>query len=197
MKNFNFAVLDKNVLRRNSPLIAPALIIVAAFMAGNQSFADGFPFRAVYADVPGANEVEAGNFQAGIKILEDQLNQVEQGNSGDIWATLCAAYIVSGSLDQAERPCNKAVELDPTYCALNNRGVFRVFKGDLSGAREDFERVRPRQLEAYLEELMTKNVRVVAADNFRLVNELSAKRRVARSDASVAVNTAEIEEPNH
>ena len=197
MKNFNFTVVEKNVVRRNSPLIAPALIIAAAFMVGNQSFADGFPFRAVYADVPGANEVEAGKFQAGIKILEDQLNQVEQGNSGDIWATLCAAYIVSGSLDQAERPCNKAVELDPTYCALNNQGVFRVFKGDLSGAREDFERVRPRQLEAYLEELMKKNVRVVAADNLRLVNELSAKRRVARSDASVAVNTAEIEEPNH
>ena len=197
MKNATFTVLEKDVMGRCSSLIAPVLIIAATLMTGNESYADGYPFRVVYANVPGANEIESGNFQAGIKLLEDQLNQVEQGNSGDIWATLCAAYIVNASLDQADRACTKAVEMDPTYCALNNRGVFRAFTGDLSGAREDFERARPPQLEAYLKELTTKDVRVIAADNFRLINELSAERQAAKIDASVAVNTAEIEDPNH
>ena len=165
-------------------------------MIGNQSFADEFHFRVVFENVPGAEEIEAGNIQAGIKMLEDQLTQVEQGNSGDIWATLCAAYIVNVSLDQAERACSKAVEIDPTYPAFNNRGVFRVFKGDLSGAREDFERVRPRQLEAYLEELKTKDVRLMAVDNFRLINELSAKHSPAEINASVVMGTAAIEDLN-
>ena len=197
MKNSDFAERDKNVMRRSSPLFAPALIIAAAFVLGNQSFADGYYFRVVYADVSGVEELEAGNIQVGIKILKDQLNQGEQGNSSDIWATLCATYIVNVSLDQAEHACTKAVEVAPTYAALNNRGVFRAFKGDLSGAHEDFDRARPRQLEAYLKQLTTKDVRVVAANNFRLVDEELARRILENTDATVARSGAEIEDPSH
>ncbi|MCK5326737.1 MAG: hypothetical protein KAJ57_12035 [Woeseiaceae bacterium] len=197
MKNSDFTARDKIVMRRSSPLFAPALVIAATFLIGNQSFADGPYFRVVYADVPGVEELEAGNTQVGIKILKNQLNQEEQGNSGDIWATLCAAYIVIVSLDQAEHACSNAVEIAPTYPALNNRGVFRAFKGDLSGAREDFDRARPLQLEAYLKQLTRKDVRVVAANNFRLVDEELARRSLENTDATIARSGAEIEDPSH
>ncbi len=111
-------------------------------------------------------------------------------------ATLCAAYIVNNSLDKAEGACNKAVEVDPTKTAYNNRGVFRASTGDLSGARKDFERVRPRQLEVYLEELRTKDVPLMAIDNFHLIDELLAKGASSESKSSFAISTAEIEDLN-
>lgn len=126
-------------------------------------------------------------------MLENRLYNIEQGNSGEILATLCAAYIVNVSLDNAERACNKAVETDPTEIAFNNRGVFRAFKGNLSGAREDFDRARPRQLEVYLSELKAKDVGLLAVDNFRLINKLSATHNLAELDVSVALKSAAIE----
>jgi len=197
MKQFNFTALENSVSRRTSSLIARVLIVAAALVLGNPSFANEYPFQVVYAEVPGASEVEAGNIQAGIRMLEDQLHQVDQENSGDVWATLCAAYIVNASLGKAELACTKAVETSPTYSAFNNRGVFRVFTGELTAARDDFERVRPRQLEAYLERLTTKDVRVIADGNFHLINKLSARHRVPEINASVALSTAEIEDLNN
>jgi len=162
-------------------------------MIANQGFADESGYRVVLENVPGADEIEVGNIQAGFKILEDQLNQVEQVRSGDIWSTLCAAYLLDRSMNQAERACTKAVEIEPTHHALNNRGVFRLSKGDLSGARKDFERVRAPDVEAYLNELKTTNVRLVAASNFDLVNQTLAKYTATMVKTSNETGTAEVE----
>ncbi len=190
MKNSNFTVLERNVMRRSSPLIAPALVIAAALMIGSQSFADESRYRVLLERVPGTDQIDAGNILAGIKILEDQLNQAEQANSGDIWSTLCAAYIINISLNQAELACTKAVQIDPSYYALNNRGVLRVYNGDLVGAREDFELIRSLHVEAYLNKTKTTNVRLIAANNSVLVNQLLAKR----TSADVKTSGASIED---
>ncbi len=155
---------------------APALLVAAALLLGNPCFADNPRFRVSFERVPGAAEIEAGNLQAGIKVLEYQLAKTELDRSGDILATLCAAYIVNDSLDEAEGVCDKAVEISPTEAAYNNRGVFRAVTGNLSGARADFERVRPPELEAYLEELKTTDIPLVANENFYLADELLSKR---------------------
>ena len=196
MKNSIFTVLESKVMGRSSPRIALALVIAATLMIGNQSFANESRFRVLAEDVPGAEEIKAGNIQAGIKMLEDQLNQVGQENSGDIWSTLCAAYISSVSLKQAERACNKAVEIEPTYHALNNRGVFHLSTGNLYKAREDFNRVRPLNVEAYLDVLKRTNARLVAASNFDLVNKMLAKQAPAEVKASGILSAAAIEDLN-
>ncbi len=183
-----------NLQQARHNAIAPTLVIATALLLGNPSFAEVFPFRVVFESVPGIEEIEAGNIQAGIEVLEDQLNQVEQGDGGDILATLCAAYIVNVSPDKAEGACNKAVEVDPSKTAYNNRGVFRAFTGDFSGAREDFERARPRQLEAYMDELRTKDVGLVAAGNFQLIDQLLAEHSATEINASIALSTAAIED---
>ena len=176
MRTSEFAVFERKILRRSSLRLAAALAIAAALMIGNQSYADQSRYRVVLEDVPGADEIEAGNIRAGLKILHAQLSQVEEKNSGDIWSTLCAAYIINISLAQAERACNKAVEIDATYHALNNRGVFRVYQGDLIRAREDFKHVLPLNMQTYMDRLKATNVRLVAANNFDLVNQLLVKR---------------------
>jgi len=195
----NCGLIDcaRKALRQSASLILPALSLAAALLIGNQSFADGSYFRVVYAEVPGVEELEAGNVEVGIKMLRGQLKQEETGNDSDIWATLCAAHIVTLSLDRAERACNKAVETGPTYAALNNRGVFRAYRGDFPGAREDFDRARPLELEAYLEELTTKDVRVVADNNFHLISRVLARSDPGETGTAIARSTAEIEEPDH
>lgn len=170
------------------------LIIAAALLLGSPSFADVFPFRVAFENVPGVEKIDGSNIEAGIKALEDQLEQIEPASSGDILATLCAAYIVNVSLHKAERACNKAVETNPSETAYNNRGVYRAFTGDLIGAREDFARVRPRDGEAYLDELKTKDVGLMSIDNFYLLEELSAKHTPAEINASLAMATATVED---
>ena len=173
------------------------LIIAAALMLGNSSFAEVFPFRVAFENVPGVEKIDGSNLEAGIKVLEDQLQQIDAASSGDILATLCAAYIVNESLGKAERTCNKAVATNPSETAYNNRGVYRAFTGDLVGAREDFERVRPRDIEAYLDELKTKDVGLMSIDNFYLLEELSAKHSPAEINASLAMSTATVEDIIH
>ncbi len=186
--------MNDQILRRMA--IARFLMIAAALMLGNTSWSDEFPFRTAFERVPGVEEIEAGKLQAGIKLLEEQLNQVEPGDRGDILSTLCAAYIIDVSLDKAEHACNEAVETYGTHTAYNNRGVYRVFTGDWLGAREDFDRARPQQLEAYLEEMKTKDVRLMAIDNFQRINVLSAKHSPADVDDSLEMTTAAIEDLN-
>lgn len=191
MGNCDLAVPGVTVFRRSA-----SLIVAVAFLAGSQSFAGGNNFRVVYADVPGVEQLEAGNVERGIEILEEQLKKQQKGDSSDIWATLCATYIVELSLDQAERACTIAVETGPTFAALNNRGVLRAYRGDFDGARDDFDRARPLQLEAYLQELMSRDVRVVAADNYRLINIVLTRRNSESSGTAVARSSAEIEDPS-
>lgn len=173
--------------------IAPTLMVSAVLLFGNPSFAETRTFRVAFEWVPGTEQIEAGNLQAGIKALEDQLAQIELESSGDILTTLCAAYIVNRSLDKAERVCDKAVEINPTESAYNNRGVFRAHTGDLSGARKDFERIRPHQVEVYLEELWVKDVPLIASSNYDLVDKLLSKRASAEVDRTVASSAARIE----
>lgn len=189
MRNCDLAVPGINVVR--------TFVLVTAFLISNQSSAGGNNFRVVYADVPGVDQLEAGNVERGIEILEGQLKNAGKSDSSDIWATLCATYIIELSLNQAERACTIAVETGPTFAALNNRGVLRAYRGDFDGARDDFDRARPLQLEAYLQELMSKDVRVVAADNYRLINIVLTRRNSGSNGTSVARSSAEIEDPSH
>ena len=186
--------MKKQISRRIAT--AATLAIGAALMLGNPSFADVFPFRVVFEDVPGVEEIQAGNIQAGIDMLVEQLKRVEPDSSGDIWVTLCAAYIINSSLDQAEPACTKAVDIAPIHAAYNNRGVLRIYKGDLSGARKDFERVRPLNMEAYMDELKKTDARLVAVGNFDLIKQMLAKHTAAEVTVSLLLNAAAVEDMN-
>lgn len=190
----NLTVSKKNRFNRYSLRITSVLVVAATLLFSSWSAADGTRYRVLLENEPGADEIEAGQIQAGIRMLESELQKADLASSGRIWTNLCAAHIISRSLIEAERTCNKAVEIDPTDYALNNRGVFRVYTGDLSGAREDFQRVRPSNVKAYLERITATNIRLVAASNFDLVSQLIAKRNPAEVRSRRVVSTAQIED---
>ena len=179
--------------RQVSSRMAWCLALVATLALCSWSHADEARYRVLLGSVPGADEVEAGDVQAGIRILEEQLKEADPASKGEVWSTLCAAYIIDLTLAKAERACNKAVKLDPSYYALNNRGVLRVYQGDLAGAREDFGRVRPADVQAYLAHLEASNIRLVAASNFDLVNELLAAHREETNKTRHPISTADVE----
>lgn len=170
------------------------LLVAVVWIFAGEAFADDYDLRVVYADVPGTSKLEAGQIEAGVELLEARLNDLSdrpaREQASDIMATLCAAYIISRSLDRAERPCNQAVERAPSFTALNNRAIYRAFTGDIAGARDDLDRARPARLEAYINELAERDPRVVAAYNFGLIEQLLANRRGESMDKA----TASIEE---
>lgn len=194
MKKSCCAARERSVVGGKVHGLIAILLCGAAFLPGNPCLAENYPLRVVYADVPGTEEIEAGRFEAGIRILQAELKKVDTLESGDIWSTLCATYVVTRAYSDARTPCDKAVEIEPTYAALNNRGVYRAFVGDFYGARQDLDRARPLQLEAYIVELTTKDPRVVAAENFRLIDNLLSKRNADSANSSVASTSASIED---
>lgn len=163
-----------NPQKPNVVATATLMLTAAALIVASASWSDEFPFRTAFARVPGVKEIEAGWIQVGIEVLEDQLDMPLVRNRGEVLATLCAAYTINATFDKAEQVCNEAVESHGTYTAYNNRGVFRVLTGDWVGARNDFERALPRDMEAYLEEMKTSDVRLMASDNLQRIDKLAA-----------------------
>ncbi len=168
-------------------LTSPAILLSLA-LAGTASAgvtAEQFPFRVAFESVPGVDAITSGNVTAGVAELESalQAGQVERGMA---LTTLCGAYILMGALESAERTCERAVTEQPSKASFNNRGVLRAFIGDYSGARRDFDRARPEQMDAYLASLRTRDAALIASDNHRLVNRLQARSGAPESEKSIA-----------
>ena len=161
------------------------LVLLATIVLPTISNAETYNFRVVYAEVPGVHEILAGNHAAAIEILESRAKHTKKYHLADELATLCALYIVSGKFAVAHETCNKAVETDQSHTAYNNRGVLRAHLGDAAGALEDFEhaRILPKNQKRYVQELMNRDARLIATNNYAVARKLSAKRRFDPSQA--------------
>lgn len=172
-----------------------SVLTFATFITlSNASYADYYPFRVAFENVPGVEEITGGNINAGIRILEQELDQENVADEGYVLASLCGALILNSSLYEATQVCNDAVEQFPSETAFNNRGVLRAFTADFEGAKSDFDRARPQSIQEYLEHLRTKDVGLVADSNRGLIEDLSANHDPADVNSSFAVNTASVED---
>ena len=181
-----------SLYKRNLYLIL--LVTIALPVTSN---AETYNFRVVYAEVPGFKEILAGNRTAAIEVLESRAKDSKAYHLPDELATLCALYVVSGKFAVAHDTCNRAVETDHSYTAYNNRGVLRAHLGDAAGALEDFEhaRVLPKQQKRYIQELMKRDARLIATNNYSVARKLSANRRIDPSQALAnSVRGASIED---
>jgi tetratricopeptide (TPR) repeat protein len=172
-----------NVIRAGS--LAPVLTILLSH--GAAGAAEKYAFRVVFEEVPGVEHLVAGQLAQGIRLLERDL-AAEKPHQGHVLATLCGAYLLRRQLDDAERTCAEAVARFPGETAYNNRGVLRAFQGDLEGARRDFARASPANMEAYMEVLRTRDVGLVASSNQSMLQQLSARHtsdEIRSSHASV------------
>ena len=159
-------------------------VTFVAFFVTTEARAETFAFRVAFEDVPGVEDVVSGNLQDGIVRLETELDN-DSSDTGFVLATLCGAYIMDMALDHASRTCDAAVKHQPGRTAFNNRGVLRALLGDFEGAREDFEKARPAELSAYLEDLRRRDVGLVANDNFRKFENLTAGRESGDKGISI------------
>ena len=172
-------------LKNNATIYS--IILLALAVAGNANASDYFPFRVAFEDVPGVAEITSGQVSEGIEILKQELDN-DDANKGYVLATLCGAYILESSLEEATRVCTDAVETFPGETAFNNRGVLRAFSGDFEGAKEDFDRARPQHMAEYIEYLKTKDVGLIANGNHDLLEDLAALHSSVDVQSSVAMS---------
>lgn len=167
---------NSSFFRRHFYPILPALLL----MSGTSN-AQTNDFKVVYANVPGIQEIRDRNYRAAIKILESRAADVDTHYVADERATLCALYIVTRRLSAASVTCHKAVEVDGSDAAYNNRGVFRAHLGNAAGALEDFRRarVRPGKLQSYITERMQRDARFVASSNYAVATTSNDRRHIS------------------
>ena len=172
------------------------LILLTTLTLPSMSNAETYDFKVVYAEVPGINEIVAGNSEAAIDILETRAKDPDRYYIPDELSTLCALYIMKGRLPDARKTCDNAVETDRSHTAYNNRGVLRVHLGDSAGAMQDFARIRvlPDNQQHYIEELKKRDARLVATGNYATVKKLSAKRSQPWQALANSIRGASVEE---
>lgn len=107
----------------------------------------------VIADKAEGRKVIAGDYAEAI--AEITAPEARQRNSFAVSNNLCVAYTKANDLSSAGQACADALRASRTVAnawyesdrkrgdralALSNRGVIRAIRGDLDGARSDFER---------------------------------------------------------
>ena len=174
------------------------LLLLALSFLPVASNAQSYDFKVVYAEVPGINEILAGDHDAAIEILESRARDADRYYLADELATLCALYVVKGKLAKARQACDDAVERDQSHTAYNNRGVLRVHLGDRAGAIEDFEhaRVRPQQQKRYIEDLMMRDARLIATSNYAVAQKMAAQRKQPWQSLASSIRGASVEDLN-
>ncbi len=168
MNSYRSSVNNRNVY----------MFLLATLALPTLSNAEIYDFKVVYAEVPGTEEIRAGNHDAAIEILESRAEDASNYYFANELATLCALYVVNGKLAAAHETCHVAVETDQSDAAYNNRGVLRAHLGDVAGAMEDFERARvlPDNQQRYVEELMKGDARLIASSNYAVATEYIERR---------------------
>lgn len=178
-----------------SHVLRSGLLALAALPAA--TLAEGLNFQVAFGDVPGLEEIEAGRYDAAIDILTSRRADDTEPLLDDELSTLCAAYIMARRFDEATPVCEDAVAVHESDAAYNNRGVVRAYTGDVDGAQRDFSRVRvrPEQVPAYVERIKRMNPRLMASNNFEVI-EVVRKARADRPDdeLSLAVQGADVEQ---
>jgi hypothetical protein len=167
---------DARMTIRRKRLYKLWVLAFGAALPGQVLIADDARLRVLFADVPASTAIAAGDLGNGIEQIENQFSQNPDGTSGDDLATLCGAYILQALYGKAESVCDLAVEMGASGVALNNRGVLRALTGDIDGARNDFDRARPKNMVEYMHELRQKDVGLVSTDNFDLIKRIIAMR---------------------
>jgi Flp pilus assembly protein TadD len=143
-----------------SALAAPAV----AHEVATEPRASGYQMAAVIDRARG-NVVLAGDYGKAIEDLGG-----ESGKRFEASTNLCVAYTMTGNLEKADSECAAALELSEKSAvrrdiavALSNLGVVKAVRGDLGGARKDFNRAL--EINAGLRQ---------ASENLQLLHEANA-----------------------
>jgi len=103
--------------------------------------AESWQLQTAVEEVPGTRDIEAGQVDKGIRVLQWYLKAAPVRQKGVVLTNLCMAYILKREYEKAAGYCDHAVARDrPPKVAYNNRGVLRALQGDYTGALNDFRK---------------------------------------------------------
>jgi len=173
------------------PYRSLAILVLLAIPGVNR--AEQLEFKVAMEDLPGIDEVQAGQVDLGISILE--ANKATPGSV--TWqrtiATLCGIYVLAADYKKANDACETAVADAPGETAFNNRGVLRVHYGDFIGASEDFEKARPQDVGEYLQLIRESDPKLIAASNTKSLEYLRLRMDTARVREPQKLSSAAVE----
>ncbi len=154
------------ILAIDFAILFMALLVVSASPATGK--AEQYTFQVIFTSDLASDEIDAGDYDAAIKILEGKARDADSKYVDDELATLCGLYVLTKQLVVAHNTCDTAVASDRSYAAYNNRGVLRVHLKNVKGALDDFTHVRvpPEKRQLYIQELIRLDARLVANANY-------------------------------
>lgn len=176
-------------LRASLAPLSVVVILLLPIAAG----ADPLGFVVALDNLPGVDELEAGDVDAGLARLEAQLADRDSEHWHEVVATLCGAYVLASRYEKAVAACDRAVLEAPHEASYNNRGVLRVHMGQLDGALSDFEIARPDSIDAYMAWIRASDPALIAFDNTRSLLDLRARQEARRRADPFRVSSASIE----
>lgn len=90
-------------------------------------------------EVNGVREIEAGDYQTGIRKTEAYLNKLKvMSLRAPYLNNLCVAYIAQEDFDKAPGVCDESVKANrESAIALNNRAVLHYLQGNVLASRAD------------------------------------------------------------
>lgn len=117
--------------------------VIALGLGGQVATADtAIELRTADMEVPGAREVEAGEYRAGIAKLERALSRPNHAfGRAPALINLCVAFVATGELDRAAKACDAAVANGASLeLAYNNRAALHILRGDSQAAMADLRK---------------------------------------------------------
>lgn len=134
---FTLKTAQKNNLVRSFCLLASIVLIpVNAFASSDLS---SLQLKTSIQEVNGVREIEAGDYQTGIRKTEAYLNKLKvMSVRAPYLNNLCVAYIAQEDFDKAPGVCDESVKANrESAIALNNRAVLHYLKGNVVASRAD------------------------------------------------------------
>lgn len=132
-------MLLKNKLVQGA-FVATLLTLPSALAAASDHLA-AMQLKTSVEDVNGVRDIEAGDYQTGIRKTQAALNLLSVSSQrAPLLTNLCVAHIAEQSFADAKVACDASVEARPgDAIALNNRAVLHYLTGDFKASRDDLE----------------------------------------------------------
>jgi tetratricopeptide (TPR) repeat protein len=118
------------------------IAIIALFTVGlTTASAESWELRTAAEEVNGTRDLEAGNLDKSIRVLERSYRSTPYDSKGAVLTNLCVAHTLKRDFETAMDYCNRAAERgNGSREAFNNRGVLNALLGNYTGAVSDFKK---------------------------------------------------------
>lgn len=125
------------------PVIATLMVAtpLSQSLATENSVTNKIAVKTSVVEVNGVREIEAGNYQRGIRISEAALAKASVAPlRKHLLDNLCVATLAVGNMQHAHRYCNEAVNTGhPTSISHNNRAAMHYMSGNFAASLDDLE----------------------------------------------------------